>query len=349
MFNYIKETIINDINNVLVHNGTDLVVKRGGNYKISQILGGKVYRTNGVVGECATITIDPTKLGSYEYRQFTIFVKTPTQQLSDFALANWAEFGKPILLETSKTTASELVEVFKLAMQNDNPFYKVEVDSSKVKLTFAEPWMQVGEVNIVGVASDGTETDISKTSGLVVVTDNTPEFGTGKWLVENLRFPSYPNLRYNRLYADEAPAEGVVYDQFSFQYLTPRSVPGGLSAVDQSVDSITTHVFYVRHANADTFAGYFGGCTVETVTKGVDASASAVSALAKQVAANAEQIATNAAASYKPIVLEAEPGESTPGKVGDMAIYSGAVYVCVAIDTAGDTPSYTWQQLKNEE
>lgn len=265
MFNYIKETIINDLSNVL-KDGSLLIVKRGGNYDCSKICDKKVYKTAGVAGSVGTITIDPAKLtndSNIDFRQFAIFIGS-SEKLSDYALANWAEFGKPILVETSASTAKGIVEALKLALPNDNPLFTVEKDSNKVKITLAESWMIPSECKVFEHYKTDDSIVENKTSDLVTIVDNVPEFATAKWLVENLRFPSYPNVRYAGLYSDETPVRGTIYTQYAFQYLVKHSVPGGLSAVGQHVDSITTHVFYVPSADASTFEGKFSG--VEFVT-----------------------------------------------------------------------------------
>lgn len=71
------------------------------------------------------------------------------------------------------------------------------------------------------------------------------EFGTAKWIRENLRFPSGPNMRYAPLYADEAPVAGTTYNQYSFQYKVERVAPGGLSGVNQIVSGLSTQVLFV--------------------------------------------------------------------------------------------------------
>ena len=333
MFNYIKETIINDQNNVIKAADNTLVVKRGGNYDCSKICDAKVYKTVGVAGTKGTITIDPSKFtnnANIDFRQFAIFIGA-SEKLSDYALANWAEFGKPILIESEKTDADELAATFKLALPNDNPLYTVSVSSSKVVLTLAESWMAPIEVKVFEHYKNDDSLVQNTTANLVVKTDNVPEFATAKWLVENLRFPSYPNLRYNALYSDETPVKGTVYTQYAFQYIVKHAVPGGLSAVGQHVDSITTHVFYVPNADASTFEGKFTGVSFVTATDEVasmDPNAAAIAAVA--AGASSTSAATSA------------PTTSTSGKVGDTVIYGGDVYTLTAIDTSGATPSYTW-------
>lgn len=255
MFNYVKETIINDVANTVISTDETLVIKRGGNYNIKQICDQKIYKTVGNEGSDAVVTIDPAKFTAtgVDYRQITMFVSTPNKELVEYAYPNWQEFGKPILIETSATTAAALAEAFKLALPNDNPFYKVSVSSDKVVLTFQKSWMQVDEVNIMEHKTATDTLEENKTAGIVSIVANKEEFATANWIVENLRFPSYPNLRYNALYADEAPVRGTTYVQYSFRYLVENSVPGGLSGVGQKVDSITTHVFYVPSASASAF------------------------------------------------------------------------------------------------
>ena len=290
MFNYVKETIINDQNNV-IKDGSTVVVKRGGNYDCTKICDAKVFKTAGVAGSVGTITIDPSKFtndANIDFRQIAIFIGA-SEKLSDYALANWQEFGKPILVETSATDADGLVEVLKLALPNDNPLFTVVKDSSKAKLTLAESWMIPTECKIFEHYKNNDTIVENKTSGLVAIVANVPEFATAKWLGENLRFPSYPNIRYNALYSDETPVRGTIYTQYAFQYIVKHSVPGGLSAVGQHVDSITTHVFYVPSADASTFEGKFTGVSFVT-TAGEVASMDPNAAAAASAADSADKL-----------------------------------------------------------
>jgi len=290
MFNYVKETIINDQNNV-IKDGSTVVVKRGGNYDCTKICDAKVFKTVGVAGSVGTITIDPSKFtndANIDFRQLAIFIGA-SEKLSDYALANWQEFGKPILIETAASSATDLAETIKLALPNDNPLFTVTVSSSKVVLTLAESWMIPTECKIFEHYKNNDTIVENKTSGLVAIVANVPEFATAKWLVENLRFPSYPNIRYNALYSDETPVRGTIYTQYAFQYIVKHSVPGGLSSVGQHVDSITTHVFYVPSADASTFEGKFTGVSFVT-TVGEVASMDPNAASAASAADSADKL-----------------------------------------------------------
>ena len=91
MFNYIKDTIINDVTNtVVVDSATGtVVVKRGGNYNIDNIIDKKIFKTVGNTGTNAVLTIPFVAIpNGSDYRQYAIFISTPSQQLSDYALAN---------------------------------------------------------------------------------------------------------------------------------------------------------------------------------------------------------------------------------------------------------------------
>ena len=330
MFNYIKETIINDVSNKVsaVDNAgttsgtlTTLLVKRGGNYKFDQICDKKVFKRAGVAGTKAVLKVPfAAPAGNYDYYQYLIFVDTPSKNLSDYALANWHEFGKPIVVESAATDKASLVQAFALALPLDNPFYTVAAGSgATADLTFAEPWIHVNELKIYKhnkVTNEMEEVVVMNDSNrsTYVTTENVPEFATADWLVENLRFPSYYNLRYAHPYADESPAAGTLYNQYAFQYVVKHSVPGGVSSVGQAVDSITTHVFYVPQASASTFEGFFtsAGCTIET-----SGEASMDPATVSSVAATANE-ADALASGIKGAATEAADFAAFQTAVGDL-------------------------------
>lgn len=336
MFNYIKDTIINDVaNTIVVDSATStVVVKRGGNYNVDNIIDKKIFKTEGNTGVNAVLSVPFVAVPSgSDYRHYAIFVSTPSQQLSDYAFANWAEFGKPILFESAAKNVNDLANTFKLMLQPDNAMYTVTVSGSNVILTFKENWMHVSEAKVYNhiIATDTLEEDT--TNAPTVTTENKTEFGTAKWIVENLRFPSYPNLRYNHLYADESPVAGTVYDQYTFKYGVKHYIDGGLSGVGQNVDSITTHVFYVPHAQASTFEGKWSGCDFVPIARKDEVSS--MNVYANDTASSAASVANTTTTS------ESAPTTTTVGKVGDTMIYDGDVYTCTAIDTSGSTPSYT--------
>ena len=275
MFNYTTEVIINDPS-VIVAGTTEnglgegvVAIKRGGNYVIDNIEG-KIFKTAGHAGTKAKAVITPAALGSADVARLTIYLSTPGTEFVEFGSPNWQEFGKPYIVETKAADAAGLAAAIKLALNEDNAHFSVKVDSSTVVLEAAETWMDFAEVNydLVTFAdcSDCPKETVESKAANVVVTKGKTEFATAKWIVENLRFPSRPNLRYTPLYADEAPVAGTVYTEYSFEYKVKRSVPGGLSAVGQVVDSVTRIVFYVAPAAQTAFETAFGAGLLDTTT-----------------------------------------------------------------------------------
>lgn len=349
MFNYIKDMIINDVANTVVVDGETgtVVVKRGANYKVDNIIDKKIYKTVGNAGTCAVLKVPYVAVpAGSDYRHYAIFVDTPSQQLSDYAFANWHEFGKPILFESAATSVNELATMFKLMLQPDNEMYTVSISGTDVILTFKESWMHVSEANVYNHVVESDSLVLDSVNAPTVTRANVAEFATAKWLVENLRFPSYPNLRYNRLYSDEAPVPGTVYTQYAFQYGVKHYIEGGLSGVGQNVDSITTHVFYVPSGDAaTTFEGKWSGCSFSTEKSEVSSmnvyanETAAASAAAASAASTAAAASTSGTATSDPSATT-----TTVGKVGDTLIYEGDIYTCTAVTPAeGSTPaSYTW-------
>ena len=275
MFNYTTEVIINDPS-VIVAGTTEnglgegvVAIKRGGNYVIDNIEG-KIFKTAGHAGTKAKAVITPAALGSADVARLTIYLSTPGTEFVEFGSPNWQEFGKPYIIETKAADAAGLAAAIKLALNEDNAHFSVKVDSSTVVLEAAETWMDFAEVNydLVTFAdcSDCPKETVESKAANVVVTKGKTEFATAKWIVENLRFPSRPNLRYTPLYADEAPVAGTIYTEYSFEYKVKRSVPGGLSAVGQVVDSVTRIVFYVAPAAQTAFETAFGAGLLDTTT-----------------------------------------------------------------------------------
>lgn len=277
MFNYIKETIINDSSAIIAgsaENGLGegvVAVKRAGNYKIASIVNSKIFKTVGSAGKKAKAVITPEALGSADVVRISIFLSTPGTEFVEFAMPSWQEYGKPIIVETKTATVKGIAEALKLALPSDNKLYKVTQDELTVTLEAAETWMDFAEVHYDLVtfgtcAECGADESVENHDEAVVITPGKKEFATAKWIIENLRFPSQPNLRYTPLYADESPVAGTTYTQYSFQYKVEKSVPGGVSGVGQVVDSVVTIVFYVAPAAQSAFEAAFGSGLLDTTT-----------------------------------------------------------------------------------
>lgn len=264
-----------------------LVIKNDGNYDLCNIIdassGDTVDFTNSTKtlnllvypyreADYSALKIKTAKLTNEKANyQLLIDVQTPIGALGQFASPGFMEFGKPLMIgfSTKKDDlSSSLYKALKESLEayEDN-FVKVSKDASddSVVLTaldsdlvFREVILQKeGEVPVSCSCTDPAFVDVESfhmnldniadaDSVFKVYNSKHLERGTYKWMMENLRFPTSENVRYTPV-VDELPVKGVVYDELVFQYKAKRQVAGGLSAVDQVVESVTSHSFFIPH------------------------------------------------------------------------------------------------------
>ena len=86
----------------------------------------------------------------------------------------------------------------------------------------------------------GNESDIIK-----LVTRGKAGFGTYSHIIKDLRLPTAANYQWSHIRQDETPIVGATYDQYIIEYEAPATNEG-LGAVGQKLNSITTHVFWVK-------------------------------------------------------------------------------------------------------
>lgn len=273
MFQYTHEVIINS----LVRDGLDrlqpsageLKILRSGDYKFKYIVDGKIYKTVGHEGKVSSLMFDFTDTSLFAedgtYR-LTIFTKMPNKFLGEYANANWYEFGKPLMVEfecvgsmTSELVMNKVAAALKLALPENNQWLKITTgDASKVTVQTKDPYMFFSGVTLEYYEPTACDScvgyyehkDLSK---VATIENGYEPYATAAWITENLRFPSYPNVRYASPNSDEIPTPGAVYDMYSFAYDVPRKNLGGLSVVGQKVESVTRHIYYVRHDLAAAF------------------------------------------------------------------------------------------------
>lgn len=275
MFDYTKETILNSVTDKNVQAITGLLrIFRVGEYKVdyksTNIADGKVYKAKGTEGTKATATITAVAGNSGsnggKYR-VTVNMKNNSKFYADYATAVW-KFQKPIYAEftvvgdstdnTAALMATKIANAIKLALPENNKYITVTVDDDDVIITatdatdmFESVVIEKYEPNSV-LPSEGQYV-VSTVVGTIAKTDNEVPFATGDWLIENLRFPSYPNTRYNSINGDEKPVPGQLYTQYSFRYIAERKNLSGIGSVGQRLVSITNHVFYIPSTLDATF------------------------------------------------------------------------------------------------
>jgi len=272
MFTYVKETIINSLtadsdaygstmNMAKVQAEPGLLrILRTGEYRVSGIQNGQVFKTPGVPGSTGNIVINDispltTVPGIY---RISIYIGMAAQYLGDFAHANWYPFGKPLVADFSVAAGmtqvqimTQLANALKLTVPYNNIFARIILSGTTLTVELTNPYafivrstLEWYNPELCGMCSGNYE-DIPAFQALTAITQNVQPFATGEWIQENLRFPSYPNLRYAALYADEYPIMGQLYTQYSFAYDVERPGYYGISGVNDKMQAVTRHVFYI--------------------------------------------------------------------------------------------------------
>ena len=210
--------------------------------------------------------------------QLALYVKMPNRFYGEFANANWYAFGKPIMIgfevteemaESGAVLAKKLERLFNLAVPESNRFVSVKVDkNTDLVVTVREEYMHFGDIilekydptvcdSCLGeyvereLVKDEVKEGEADVKHNYKITPGVEPFGTAEWITENLRFPSYPRVRYKAINGDETPMQGVVYDQISFVYENERKGFGGSDSVGQAITASTIHSFYVPQAYSD--------------------------------------------------------------------------------------------------
>lgn len=247
MFQYTKENILNSCPAISVKDGK-LIIPGYGEYVISNIVDNTVYKTVFKPGRAGVLTIPVADLIGEKELSFRVI--TPNQYLAEFASPNWEVFGKPIIVGMNAEDADDVLAAVELAIPQDNTFATVALDTNKTNLVIT------GKSKYISFDKCYID-DVNVTKERV--TPNVEPFATKEWIIENLRFPTYPNIRYAS--ASTMPTADA-YTEFAFTYKAPRVGLGGLSGVGQAIDAVTRHIFYVAEGTAaDTFATKLGAGT----------------------------------------------------------------------------------------
>lgn len=279
MFDFQKEVIINS--NVLEDGVTPRFkamtgavnlfrVLRCADYRKEGLIDGVVYKTMYNKGVAPSVILNvPTDVGIY---RVIVGFSLDGKYLSDYAYP-WYKFGKPIMAEfeldaSNLADAQEImIKAIEMAIPENYRFACVtKVDTNKVKISGIDSHQTIKVAELQLADNNGCPADACNEWTYVTVFDalskanrkdsyvpNEMEVGTAAWIQENLRFPSYPNLRYDALNEEEYPVKGGLYVQYSFGYCSPRRGLHGQGTVGQALKSITTHTFYVLSSIADAF------------------------------------------------------------------------------------------------
>lgn len=266
MFDFQKEVIINSnllddgVNpRFMVMDGPVKLfrVLRCADYRKEGLVEGVIYKTPAEKGQVASAAFNlPTKEGTY---RVVIGITLIGKYLADYAMP-WSNFGKAVLAEfevsaedlgKTKELQEKMIKAIEMAIPENYRYVRVSAeDSDKVLVSCTDSHQvitvaELQEQRGISCPDSCTEKQYVTVDKAVEVTKNKMEIGTAAWLQENLRFPSYPNIRYAALNEEEYPVNGGLYTQFSFLYCMPRKGLHGQGTVGQALKSVTTHTFYV--------------------------------------------------------------------------------------------------------
>lgn len=287
MFDYIHDVILNitsaeDLKDKVFVDKKKKVItfKRNGEYKLDNVQNIVLTEGKSGVKEVFTLHCDglikseevsdgkggTVKVYETGLYQLALYVKMPNRFYGEFANANWYAFGRPIMIgfevteemaKSGAVLANKLKRLFDLAVPESNRFVSVEVKGTDLVITVREEYMHFGDVIFEkydptvcdSCLGEYEERELVKGTNYEIKAGVEP-FGTAEWITENLRFPSYPRVRYKAINGDETPMQGVLYDQISFVYQSERKGFGGSDSVGQAITASTIHSFYVPHAYA---------------------------------------------------------------------------------------------------
>lgn len=250
-------------------------LQRFGEYKTRNVYGQKVFKTSGIRGKKSVMTIECNGLiakdeaGVYEagLYNFTFAIKMMNRFYGEYAHPDYQGFFKPIMIgfEVSpelaadgEKLASVLANDLKMVIPENNKFALVRTDGSKVIITLPDVYAHFGEYRFERYDPTMCDSCLGEyfarnIEDKITVEDGTEPFATGEYLIENYRFPSYPNIRYAALNEDEYPVAGALYTEYVFTYHVHRLGYGGADTVGQEVHASTKHVLFVKNDLVEDF------------------------------------------------------------------------------------------------
>jgi hypothetical protein len=245
MFDFRKEVIINKATLPAEDGGLDRVTNDGTYLKVLRCADYEIAKITNLV-HVAPKAGSPAKaqLGvQSEPCQVVIKIGLDNTRMHGEYANDWAKLEKTLIFEAASGTVADQVAALKEVIKA-NPIVSV-TDGGVITCKDVHQIIKSVEVfDEEGALLTSFDKADTIAAGNIVVGER--PVNTGELLTENLRFPSYPNLRYAAEHEEERPIEGELYDLYVFDYVVPRVGLHGQGAVGQQITSATTHAFYVR-------------------------------------------------------------------------------------------------------
>lgn len=236
MFDFRKEVIINKATLPAEDGGLDRVTIKDGYLKVLRCADYEIAKITNLVhvepeaGSPATAQL----VAQNEPCQVVIKIGLDKHRMHGEYANDWAKLEKVLIFETGTGSIADQVKALKEVI-SANPIVSV---SATGLITCKDNHQIIKSVEVFDEEGNLLTT--------INPTGHVSPVNTGELLAENLRFPSYPNLRYAAEHEEERPIEGELYDLYVFDYVVPRVGLHGQGAVGQQITSATTHAFYVR-------------------------------------------------------------------------------------------------------
>lgn len=292
MFQYTHELVLNNpAASVKVGQCKDYVsgaavdavlIERGGEYRKDLMANAKIFVTPGHAGALDKISINVANLPIAVGKNFALnmFVKlVDPHAFFEYGYPNYHSFGKQILVDFlcedkgAKDAQTILDSILPQNMENDLTFVKGSVSGSVITLEVGHYGLRFDSLAVAEYDPTACDSCIGEYLAPIALLDEgdwanahaslshlvqgVDPFATGEWIIENLRFPSYPNIRWAGINEENRPVASQLYTMVSFEYRSPRPGLGGLSGVGQALEAVTRHIYYVPSSQAAAFVGYF--------------------------------------------------------------------------------------------
>lgn len=258
MFDFTTENVLNDLSRVSATAGVSLNIQRLN--KFLKVNAGKVHKQAGTaaIKEVATIPLAALAVGTYRFA-----VDVTTSGSYPIAYDRWAiNKGKPFFVEfniatataTAAATGAAILPLLKKGLIKNNGQFISDivftVVGDNLVVTAENEYLRFKNIVIGKLSASGE--DFDNVAVGTVTTAGKEGFGTAWFLTKNLRLPTQEATRFMGEDQDERPVNGVVYNQYTFEYSAARNFTGS-GAVGQTMTSKTTHVLFVPSTLAATF------------------------------------------------------------------------------------------------